>query len=358
MPTIIKRKGPTGNVAFLAQVRIQGFKPAAKTFKVETTHAEARARAVAWGEELERELKSQSTRGGARRDVTQLTLGGLISEYLADPETKSLRTYHEVERLLESFWLNKYATERVLDFGIIQIREARDKLQIPGRSPGTCNRYLSVMRSAWNWARSAGLIPGERAWPMRLMLTEPRGRQRFLSDDEVASVLRAAEADPVMRAAIVVSVSSGMRQSELLRLTWADIDLAGAKCLIRESKNGEMRAVHLTSAAVDALKGLRKLPVVSPVHPFVTASGTPLKQSFLEVRWRRIRDAAGLEDFRWHDLRHSCASILLQSGATLGMVGAVLGHRSPAMTMRYAHLVAGQAVTGHDKLDAKLRGKT
>ncbi|MGO8859075.1 MAG: tyrosine-type recombinase/integrase [Steroidobacteraceae bacterium] len=356
MPTIRKRKGPTGNVAFLAQVRVRGFKPAAKTFRVDTTHAEARARAVAWGQALERELKAQSSRAGARRDITQLTIGGLVAEYLADAETRALRTYSEVERLLESFWLNKYATERVLDFGVIQLRQARDKLQTPGRSAGTVNRYLGAMRGAWNWARATGLIPSERAWPMRLMLTEPRGRQRFLSDSEVAAVLKAAEADPVMRAAIIVSLSSGMRQGELLRLTWADIDLAGGKCLIRETKNGEMRSVHLTPAAVEALKGLRKLPVVSPVHPFVTASGTPLKQSFLEVRWRRISDAAKLDDFRWHDLRHSCASILLQSGATLGMVGAVLGHRSPAMTMRYAHLVAGQAVTGHDALDAKLRG--
>jgi integrase len=97
--------------------------------------------------------------------------------------------------------------------------------------------------------------------------------------------------------------------------------------------------------------------VVSAVHPFVNAAGKPLKKSWLEVRWRKVRDAAGLEDFHWHDLRHSCASFLAQKGASLLEIGSVLGHKSPSMTMRYAHLVQGAPVRGHAELDALLRGK-
>lgn len=357
MATIRKRKGRSGAVSFLAQVRVRRFKPAAKTFRVETTVAEAKQRATAWAESLERELRAQSSRGGTRHDVTQLTLGSLISEYLRDSKTRELRTYKEVTRLLESFWVARYASTRILDFGALQLRDARDRLDTPARSHGTVNRYMSVLRSAWNWGRSAALIPMERAWPMRLMLTEPRGRQRFLSDAEMDALLHAAEADPVLRAAIVVSLSSGVRQGELLALTWGDIDLAHGHCTIRNSKNGDMRVAHLSPAAIDALRGLKKLKVVSPTYPFVTASATRLKQSFLEVRWRRIRDAAKLQDFRWHDLRHSCASQLLQGGATLAQIGVVLGHRSPTMTARYAHLIAGAPVTGHAALDAKLRGR-
>jgi len=190
------------------------------------------------------------------------------------------------------------------------------------------------------------------------MMKEPRGRVRFLSDDEINNVRNAAEPDPVMYAAILVSLSTGLRQGELLRLTWADVDLTGAKVTVRESKNDEQRAAHLTATAVTAVKALRALPVVSPVHVFVLSDGTPLKKSLLEMRWNKIRTAAKLKDFRWHDLRHSCASILLQSGATLAQVGSVLGHKSPAMSLRYAHLVQGAPVTGHDKLDEKLKGKS
>jgi integrase len=355
MATITRIKTPKGAVSFRAQVRVAHFKSAARTFKVEAKEKEAREAAIAWGDALERELKAQSVRGGARRDITQLTVGGLIREFLVDPETQALKTYTSDVVPMTDWWINKYAAERVLDFGVLRLHEARKKLQ-PGHANATVNRYLSQMRTCWNWGRATGLVPTERAWPSRLMLTEPRGRTRFLSDDEVTSLLKAAEADPVLRAAIIVSVSSGLRQGELLQLTWADIDLDAGTVLIRESKNDEMRSVHLTATAVEELKGLRKRPVASITHPFVNAAGKPLRKSWLEVRWRKIRTAAGLADFRWHDLRHSCASILLQNGATLAQIGGVLGHKSPSMSLRYSHLVAGQAVPGHAALDAKLRG--
>jgi site-specific recombinase XerD len=83
--------------------------------------------------------------------------------------------------------------------------------------------------------------------------------------------------------------------------------------------------------------------------------GQPVTKEWLEYRWRLIRAAAGLHDFRWHDMRHSCASFLAQQGATLLEIGSVLGHRSPSVTQRYAHLVQGAPVTGHAQLDKKLQ---
>jgi site-specific recombinase XerD len=68
-----------------------------------------------------------------------------------------------------------------------------------------------------------------------------------------------------------------------------------------------------------------------------------------------VRAAAGLVDFRWHDLRHSCASFLAQNGASLVEIGSVLGHSSPSVTAKYAHMVAGRPITGADKLAAKLQ---
>jgi integrase len=73
-------------------------------------------------------------------------------------------------------------------------------------------------------------------------------------------------------------------------------------------------------------------------------------------RWKKIHKAAKLSDFRWHDLRHSCASFLAQAGGSLPEIAHVLGHRSTVVTARYSHLVKGRAVTGHRELDAKLQG--
>jgi integrase len=109
--------------------------------------------------------------------------------------------------------------------------------------------------------------------------------------------------------------------------------------------------VHVTSATVGALRKLKKTktPASSPVFPF--------KWYVLENRWSKIRDAAGVKDFRWHDLRHSCASFLARGGSTLLQISDVLGHKSLASTKRYSHLAEGKAVPGHAALDKLLRGK-
>jgi integrase len=160
-----------------------------------------------------------------------------------------------------------------------------------------------------------------------------------------------------MHAAILLSVATGLRQGELLGLHWKDIDMEHGKLTLLKTKNKTPRTVHVPATAVAALKVLKKAKVVSTTYVFLIAAGIPLKVSTLEQRWRKIRDAAGLVDFHWHDLRHSCASFLARRGASLLEIGSVLGHKSPSMTYRYSHLVQGQAVKGHAELDALLSGK-
>jgi integrase len=348
MPTILKRKNGDGSTAYLAQVRVAGFKPTAKTF---TT----RKAASTWADEMEAMLRDERERGSVRPDLASLTLGNLLLEFLSDPETTRLKTFDDSHRLC-SWWIQSYGTERAVDFGVLQIREARERLS-KGRSASTVNRYLSALRSAWNWARAAGILPNDQLFPSRVLLTEPKGRARFLNDDELAALLeKASKHSTLMHAAIMVSIATGIRQGELLRLDWSDVDFAKQTLRIRESKNDESRAVHLPESACTALRALRgaKVRAIGPV--FIMESGGRLKKSTLESRWATIRDSAGLRDFHWHDLRHTCASFLAQQGATLMQIGSQLGHRSPSVTMRYSHLVQGAATPAHVELDKKLRG--
>jgi integrase len=344
--TYQRRKRADGKISWLAWVRVRPFKVTSRAFP-------SKAEAEAWAEAHERELRAQ-VQTGVRHDVTRLTLRELIEEYLADPETRALRTYDGHATLL-AWWANEYAGEKVLGWNVLKAREARAKLQ-RGRAPATVNRYLAALRSCWNWGRAAGLVPQDRSWPARLLLTEPKGRTRFLSDAELAALLKAAsEHSPAMRAAILVSIACGMRQGELRRLRWDDVDFDRSRIRVLLSKNGEARSVYLPSAAAEALRELRRAPVVGQ-HVFFDLTGQPVTKDWLEYRWRDIRAAAQLDDFRWHDLRHSCASFLAQQGANLLEIGSVLGHKSPSVTKRYAHLVEGAPVTGHTKLDEKLRG--
>jgi integrase len=351
MPTFRKHKSREGATTFTACVRIAGFQPAAKTFGTRKAAAE-------WAEGTEDLLREQKKRAsGVRRDVAVLTLGDLLLEFLKDPDVTKLRTFDDLHRLC-AWWIQDRGTLKALELNVLVLREAREKLS-RDRGPATTNRYLSALRSAWNWARAAGLVPSDRRWPERLLLTEPRGRVRFLSDDELAAVLEAAaKHSVVMHASIMISVATGLRQGELLRLDWQDIDLAKQTVRIRISKNDEPRTLHLPQSACDALKTLQgeKVRALSGAV-FVMANGGRLKKSTIESRWRVVRDAAGLKDFHWHDLRHSCASIMAQSGATLLQIAEQLGHKSFAMTQRYSHLVQGAALPAHAALNAKLTGK-
>jgi integrase len=351
MPSFQKRTNGDGSKVVLAWVRIKSFKPASKSFP---NLADAKAWAVA----LEDELRKQRKHGQARKDLPTLTIKGLVDEFLADPETKQLKYFDDLEALL-AWWVNHCGGERVMQFGTLQLRGARELLS-NGRAPATVNRYLSALRSCWNWGRAAQYVPAEKVWPTRLFLTEPRERVRFLSDDELSTLLSKAQENAVwMHAAVVVSIATGLRQGELLRLEWKDINLEGKTVTVQLGKNTsggapKRRIVHLPTPAVDTLKKLRRDGVVGPARVFVQADGTAIDKSRLRVQWLLVRTAAGLVDFHWHDLRHSCASYLAQAGASLVEIGSVLGHSSPSITAKYSHLVAGRPVTGADKLAEKL----
>jgi integrase len=361
MASIVKRQNRNHTISYMAVVRFKGFKPTAKSFP-------DRDGAKRWAAKLETQLKEERNKA-LSRDVTAYTLGDLIRDFEKDPGRSAMKWAKDVSALL-TWWLDAYGNVRVLDANVLLWRAARDRLLTGGarkvrngdgnlvvakRSPSTVNRHLAAMRCCWNWAKESGLVPANNVWPSGLQLQEPRARARFLSDQELARLMRAAaDAGPVMNAAVVVSVATGLRQGELLRLTWADIDLEQNSLRVMESKNNTPRAVHLLAPAVAVLRTLRARPIVGFGRVFVLDDGTALDRSLITSRWKSIRRNAGLVNTRWHDLRHCAASYLVQAGATLAEVGSVLGHKSTSVTERYAHLIVGKPLAAHTGLASKL----
>ena len=352
MPTIRQPKNRGGK--WLARVRVKGYKTLSKAFIDKAT-------AESWAEAEERRLKAKREQGKAvREDVSGLTVKGLIEDYWRE------RGEHQDEAEptgVLAWWRERYGTKKVHEFANYAVlRDARESLQASGvrgkRGDAAVNRYLAEMRSCWNWGRATELIAEERTWPKRLMKPQPKGRIRFLSQDEIQRLLKAAEADKPIRAAIIVSIATGMRQGEMLNLTWNDVDLERKTASLLETKNGESRSVPLTTGAVAVLRELQEARKEGAQSVFVNLDGSPLQRRWLSRRWERILTTAEITDFHWHDLRHTCASILAQNGATLQEIQTLLGHKSMHMTFKYSHLVAGRAVTGHDKLDEMLGGRS
>jgi integrase len=354
------RKNADGSMSYDAQLLVKPYPRTQQTFAI-------RDQAIAWRLKTLAELRAQRKVGRARPEMAKLTIAGLNTEYLNDPETMALADFKDRERHL-NWWSAHYGGERVLDFGTLQARAARAAL-IPGRKNATVVRYIAAERAAWNWGRAADLVPNDRVWPQRLMLTEPDARVRWLSDDELRDVMQAAKAhSPAVYAAVAVALATGARQGEMLRLTWGDVDFERSTIRLLLTKARVPRSVHLPAIAAEALKAVKADDAADDARVFLYSDGTPLDQDRLNREWRRVRTAAGLDHtctdqcepecqahFRWHDFRHSCASFLAQNGATLLEIGSILGHKRAQTTLKYAHLVAGKVVTGHAALDQKLR---
>lgn len=186
-----------------------------------------------------------------------------------------------------------------------------------GKAPATVNHKGRILRQITRMAwREWGWL--ER--PAAIALLPEKPRETFLTTDQVEALARACP-NPLAGDYVRLAAYTGIRRGHLLRLTHHDV------------KDGFLR--------LDRTSKTRTLQLV-PLHPKVlsVAQRLPLGISDDGVRasWKTARESCGLEYVRWHDLRHTCASWLVQAGVSLHTVSEVLGHSSLAMTRRYAHL--------------------
>ena len=202
-------------------------------------------------------------------------------------------------------------------------------------TPRAANYALATLSSMWSWALQRGLISHNN--PCQNVKRFPENkRTRFVTLDEVARLFSAlgveAGKSPYGVAAIKLMLFTGARQSEILTARWEGI--SGDYLRLEDSKTGS-RKIYLTPQASEVLANIPR----QANNPFVIC-GAKAGAYLVNIKdlWKRVITAAGIEDCRIHDLRHSYASFAVSSGSTLAEIGGQLGHRSAQTTSRYAHL--------------------
>jgi len=164
------------------------------------------------------------------------------------------------------------------------------------------------------------------------------GRVRFLTPEERQRLLMACQQsrNPHLYHIVVVALGTGGRRNEIVRLQWPQVDLDAAIVRFLRTKTKVDRAVPLTGEALEILRTVaqQRTPTTSWVFP--TWGGK--RPTPIESPWQTAREAAGLDDFHFHDLRHTFASYCAMSGATLREIAEVLGHKNIQETMKYSHL--------------------
>lgn len=208
------------------------------------------------------------------------------------------------------------------------------------RAPATLNRYCAAVAAVFTWAIKRRIAPKGWVHPCRGVEREPENNEktRFLSDDERQRLLAACKASKWKRLYLVVllALTTGGRRGELSGLRWRDVDFEHAVIHVGRSKNGDPKALPLVPAVIEQLRAFEGAP-----GAFVFPSTRRPGQAYdFKACWAEALRVAKIRGFRFHDLRHSCASFLAQNGATLLEIGDLLGHRQVSMTKRYSHLAA------------------
>lgn len=206
-------------------------------------------------------------------------------------------------------------------------------------SPATVNRYHAALMALFTWAIKNRHAP--RAWenPARKIERMPERNQvvRFLTDAERERLLAACRESswPRLYVLVLMAITTGARRGELLSLTWGHMDLERGIAHVEASKNDQPRALPLVPVVVEELRRFASERSEACVFP---SRGRLTVPRAFESSWLSALKVAGIKRFRFHDLRHTCASYLAQNGASLLEIADVMGHRQLAMVKRYAHL--------------------
>lgn len=370
MASIQKIKSPlTGEISYRAQIRVRG--------KSESATFPKKAEAVEWATKLETDIREGKhfPHAAARRVGFDALAKSYTENALSNFDEKQRAT--RIQQL--TWWSEHFKGKTVVEITSDAIRlgcnacaaetftrgkERKNKKtgevvqpKQYKRTPATVNRYVAALSAVMSYAIKGHVPSLLTVNPVKDITkkTEPKGRTRFLSDDERTALLDACAKSPwkPLHALVLLAITSGARRTEMTSLRWADngidgyVDLTTGRALVRKTKNGEQRMLILVGEALKALQVLATARDAKPKDErsdFVFPDELGGAMRFFDNDWHAALEAAGIEGFRFHDLRHTCASYLAAQKCSLLEIADVLGHKNLEMVKRYSHLVVDHKV--------------
>ncbi len=329
MATIVAR----GN-KWQAKIRRHGYPPMCKTFI-------RRADAEAWARQQEAEMDRGAWRDRSSADST--TFYALLERYLKD--VVPTKRGAEVEAMrVKTLMRDEVAQYRLSALSPLVLADWRDRRLAAGCKGATVNRELNIISAVFNWARRELMFAVDN--PVASIRRPPssKARERRLEEGEEDRLLAALEdrpgerqdgkryregtRNPWVKPLVVLAIETAMRRGELLALRWESIDLKLRTAYLPVTKNGESRTVPLSSRAVALLASL---PRSSDGRVF------PITANALKLAFERAVKRAGIENLRFHDLRHEATSRLAEKLPNVLELAAVTGHKDLRILKRYYH---------------------
>jgi integrase len=276
----------------------------------------------------------------------------------------------------------------VCDLKIKDVEKWRQERMKAGTKAATCNRRLTALKAALNWGVKREYIESNPLAKLeKLQEHDSDVKIRYLTDDERESLMSAIDArekrlrdgrdshnnwseerdyellPPLsneyadhMKPMILVSLNTGIRQGNLFSLKWGDIDFETRTFRLRAavSKSGKTLDLPMNETVYYVLSAWQgQSPNTAPSDLVFPSPVTGETLTNVKKAWMGILKDAGIENFRWHDMRHDFASQLVMRGVDLNTVRELMGHSELKMTLRYAHLAPDNKLRAVELLTAK-----
>ncbi len=332
---------------------------------------------AAVAEKLTRALADRD--GGLTYDAGNMTIGEYLDRWLNDYvcDTVRRRTWERYEQFVRVHLTPALGKIKLAKLTPAHVRGLyRDKLD-SGLAPRTVLHIHRALSKALKQAAADGLIPRNPAAPVKP--PQPRREEiRPLNREQVRALFEAAREDR-LEALYIVAVTAGLRRGELQELKWEDVDLEAGVLQVRRTlseprggyifeapKSGKGRNIRLTCKATSALREHRKRQLEERMRLgtlwrdhgliFPSGAGTPLSGGNLNRAFKALLKRAGLPPMiRFHDLRHTCATLLLRQGVTPKFVQKLLGHGDVSLTLNvYSHVLPDMGDTAAGVMDDAL----
>lgn len=360
MPTLEKRVSPvTNEVSWRAKVRVKGYPPQCATFPTKTA-------AQHWAQRTEADIRQDKY--FPNNKAKKHTVADLIDLYLSHLQGKNPRRHAEVKKLLE-WWkaelghalLSGFRGEDVLRGQQKLLKRQRRRKGKDGEaimlSHATVNRYMVALHTAIQFGiKPLKWISVNPANDVE-KLEESPGRTRYLSPDEINRLLAACKdsKNPHLFALVLIGLATGARRREIQFMKWADVSPDGTLVTIPKTKNRKVRSVAFTSVALPLVQKMREHRKEGQVFLFPSPHA-PNQPIDFESAWRHALKTSKIEDFRFHDIRHTHASYLAMNGASTLVIKESLGQKTTAMAERYAHLNPGHVSDMVGQMTGKVLG--
>lgn len=381
---LVDRLGPSNKPYEVRDTRLKGFLLRVQPSGVKTYYLEyARGKRVKIGRadaikpaaarERAKQVIAEAYQGkdpaAERRAARAFTYGRFLDERYAPWAAANIRTHEAtVKRLKRTFTCFHHTRlGEITPWAVEKWRLARFKT---GAKATTVNRDLDDLKSSLGKAVQWGLLEANPLFGVRRSKVDANRTARFLSrseeralrtalDDRESRIRRertnanrwrrnrrypllpdldaAAFADH-LKPMVLLSLNTGLRQGELFQLEWSSVDLERALLTVigLKAKNGQTRHIPLNEEAGAILRRWKDMREKNSRLVFPGKTGKPFNN--IRRAWMGVLTEAGVEKFRWHDLRHSFASNLVMASVDLNTVRELLGHADLQMTLRYAHL--------------------